>query len=463
MPVNSFEHYPMSWKPKFDKRAKPYYTYLADVLEQDIKEGIILPGTKLPPQRELADYLDLNLSTITKAFKICEMKGLISGSIGKGTYVTYDAIADTFLLPKVKDIIEMGSMIPEESAYDDIMHLVRDMVEEDNFRKWFGYVTPYEGIWQKEAAIRLIAKSGFHVQASDIMYANGGQNAISAILASLFRPGDRIGTDPFTYPGVKTVAKMLGIQLIPIACENGEMSETGIKYAIKNEGIKGLYLMPDYHNPTAHIMTDSMRKKISVIAKEENLLIIEDAINNLMKECPSIALASYAPERTIHIASLSKVIAPGLRLAYVVVPDNFKCQMEQALYNFNISVSPFMVEIAARLIASGKADEIIEKHRLEIKRRNRLVNKYFSEVECLGAETSIFRLLILPNEISEKRYVELANQRGVSVYPSEMFAVGATKPMNAVRIAIGAPKTLDELEKGLKVLHDILKESYAIQ
>jgi hypothetical protein len=72
MPINSFENYPMSWKPSIDKTKKPIYQALAGQLEQDILNGVLLPGTKLPSQRELADYLDLNLSTISKAFKVCD-------------------------------------------------------------------------------------------------------------------------------------------------------------------------------------------------------------------------------------------------------------------------------------------------------------------------------------------------------------------------------------------------------
>ena len=77
MPINSFENYPMSWKPDKQKLAYPVYYSLADLMEQDIKSGKLAANTKLPPQRELADFLDLNLSTITKAYKLCEMRGLI--------------------------------------------------------------------------------------------------------------------------------------------------------------------------------------------------------------------------------------------------------------------------------------------------------------------------------------------------------------------------------------------------
>ena len=73
MPVNSFENYPMSWKPDKTKLERPYYLSIATMLEQDIINGSLPANTKLPPQRELADFLDLNLSTITRAYKICEL------------------------------------------------------------------------------------------------------------------------------------------------------------------------------------------------------------------------------------------------------------------------------------------------------------------------------------------------------------------------------------------------------
>ncbi len=74
MPINSFENYPMNWKPKRPSKGQILYKALAEQLEQDINNGFLLPGTKLPPQRELADFLDVNVSTISRAFKICEKR-----------------------------------------------------------------------------------------------------------------------------------------------------------------------------------------------------------------------------------------------------------------------------------------------------------------------------------------------------------------------------------------------------
>ena len=99
MPVNSFENYPMNWKPDKELLKFPVYISLAELLEQDIMSGRLPANTQLPPQRELADFLDVNLSTITRAFKRCETKGLIYAIIGKGTFVSPNAALPVLDIP----------------------------------------------------------------------------------------------------------------------------------------------------------------------------------------------------------------------------------------------------------------------------------------------------------------------------------------------------------------------------
>ena len=70
MSINSFDNYYMSWRPELRRDGAPLYLSLAEQLERDIASGMLLPGTKLPPQRELADFLGINLSTISRAFKL---------------------------------------------------------------------------------------------------------------------------------------------------------------------------------------------------------------------------------------------------------------------------------------------------------------------------------------------------------------------------------------------------------
>ena len=124
MPINSFENYPMSWKPDKNQLKFPMYISIAELLEKDIQNGKIAPNTKLPPQRELADFLDINLSTITRAFQLCEMKGLIYGTVGKGTFVS--AHAPISERKQQNTLIPFGAIQP----YYQFNHIVAEITKE---------------------------------------------------------------------------------------------------------------------------------------------------------------------------------------------------------------------------------------------------------------------------------------------------------------------------------------------
>lgn len=459
MSINSFEDYPMSWKPVLAPEAKPVYRFLAHQLEQDIINGLLLPGTRLPPQRELADFLDINVSTVSKAFKVCELKGLLSATVGSGTFVSFDALSNAYLLSdrKTPNVIELGATLPDPDSYEPLAGQLKSMFNEADLVKLFGYSRPNDMLWQKDAAVKLMAKGGYETDIESILFANGGQNSIAAALAGLCKHGDKVGADPHTYPGLKTSAAMLGIQLVPIRQKNREMDEQALADACRNENLKGIYLVPDHHNPTTHRMSLPQRKALARIAREQNIFILEDATYHLM--CPQRmpAVATYAPERTIYIASLSKTVAPGLRLAYVSVPESYRQALSNALYNINISVSPLMAELAARVIVSGKLDVMIDSHRKHTMARNRRVNQILSNYTCHGDDTSIFRWIQLPAGISGANFESLALERGVQVYGAERFTVGNSLPENAVRMAVCAPETIAELECGLMILEKLLR------
>lgn len=458
MPVNSFEEYPMSWRPNISNISAPLYIAIAEQLEQDIKDGMLLPGTKLPPQRELADFLDVNLSTITRAFKLCGQKGLIYASIGSGTFVSTDAATNKILLPTSHSphMIEMGSVLPDNYVNEDITRYMKKMMSDSNFNNLFQYGRLEGNVWQNEAALKLLEKVNFQTD-QPILLGAGGQNAIVGTLAALFQAGDRIGTDPITYAGIKTAANMLGIQLVAIQQRDGEMTREGLLYACKNEHIKGLYVIPDFHNPTTHTMSLETRRMIAEVARDTGLIIIEDAIYSFLKEQPLAPIAYYAPEKVIYIASLSKTISPGLRLSYIVTPSALRKRIMETLYNINISISPMMLELATRLIHDGVAETILEKHKLYAKQQNALVNQYLSNYNILGGEACIFRWLILPDKFTGVQFELLAAKAGVQVYAAERFAVGNVKPINAVRLAITAPE--NQLEQALIILKDLLESN----
>ncbi len=457
MPINSFENYPMSWKPVINKNIKSLYLELAKQLEGDIINGTLLPGTKLPPQRELADYLDINVSTVSKAMKICELKGLLSSITGNGTFVAFDSLSNAYLLTEnsPNHLIDMGATLPENSINTLLLAFTKNMLENPGAEKLFNYNNPTDTLWHKNAAVHLLKKCGLKPKSSNILFSHGGQNALTAILAGVFHHGDKIGVDPHTYPGIKTSAAMLGIQLVPIKQINQQMDTDALDSACQNDDIKGIYIISTYHNPTTHTMNVQTRKAIAEIAKSRNIIVIEDGPYQLMGK-PIPPVSSFAPERSIYIASLSKTIAPGLRTAYIYAPKRFTAMLSSALYNLNVSITPIMAELASRVIISGQFDNILKMHKHHTKIRNKLADKYLSGFACYGDNTCIFRWLQLPSGVTGTEFEKKALAHGVQVYAAERFVVGTTIPEHAVRLAICAPKTLDELEKGFIIIRNLL-------
>lgn len=461
MPVNSFDDYPMSWTPDFRDATGPLYKIIAEKLENDINKGVLAPGTKLPPQRELADFLDINVSTVSRAFKLCEQKGFLCAEVGNGTFVASDAAANPYLIAEdgADGIIEMGSVFPENTVNREINVQLQKMMSEPDFGKLFQYGRPGGTPWQKETAAKFMKKAHFYVEPEHVLLANGGQNAIAAILAGMFQAGDRIGTDELTYSGIKTAANMLGIRLIPIQQNNHEITGEGLMYACKNERIKGIYVIPDYHNPTTHIMSQTTRKTIADIAKRERLIVIEDAIYSHLQEKTAAPIAAYAPEQVFYVSSLSKAVSPGLRMAFIAVPEQYQRLVAAALYNMNISVSPVMAELACRMIVSGAMENILARRRSQNRQRNAVVEQYLEGYKLFGESGCIFRWLLLPERFTGEAFEAKAYQAGVRVYGAERFAVGNAKSTGAVRLAVAAPANIDQLESAMKILQALLADA----
>ena len=142
MPINSFDHYPLSWKPDLSRLSRPYYLSLARDLEEKILTGELPEGTRLPPQRELADYLDLNYSTITRVYNACRRKGLVYGVTGRGTFVAPHpgasiAIEQPF---ERKDIIEMGFI----SGFPELASPVEEAMEKVLRRSYVRNLLSYD-------------------------------------------------------------------------------------------------------------------------------------------------------------------------------------------------------------------------------------------------------------------------------------------------------------------------------
>lgn len=472
MPVNSFDDYYMSWKPERERLERPYYLSLAQQLERDITEGHLPENTKLPPQRELADFLDLNLSTVTRAYKLCELKGLLYGVTGSGTFVSPGTRSkDTFLDrggSSEKAPIEMGMIRPFYETDNIVLDTARTIMGRGDASHLLEYSSPLGTDRQLNAARLWLHKLGVDVTEDNLMIVAGAQNALSVVLISLFRAGDKIAVDEYTYTNFKSLANLLQIQLAAVECDAGGMRPEALLALCRNSDIKGLYLMPACGNPTGICMPLGRRAELAEIIRQYGLLVIEDDIYSFLNlvssqsapspsvPCPAVARSFFSmlPEDTIHICSTSKSLCAGLRVAFLAFPRQYREQLISGMLSINLKTVSLNAEIIAELILGGEADRIVEKKISLARGRNRIFQKYFPDVRA--DIPRFFHWMQLPGGMTGPEAELLALQKGIHILGSQRFAVGNRNTTAYVRLSIASPRSEAELEEALGVLRELL-------
>lgn len=459
MPVNSFDDYYMSWKPEKKKLQRPYYLSLAQLLERDITEGILPENTKLPPQRELADFLDLNLSTVTRAYKLCELKGLLYGVTGSGTFVSPGTRSKDTFMDKGgspgRALIEMGMIKPFYETDSIVCSTARTILERRDVCRLFEYSNPLGTERQLHAARLWLQKQGTEADRNNLMIVAGAQNALSVILISLFRAGDKIAVDEFTYTNFKSLANLLQIQLIAVEGDECGMLPGALGFLCRNTGLKGIYLMPSCSNPTGTFMPQSRREELAEIIQKHHLTVIEDDIYSFLAPAGTKSFFSLLPENTLHICSISKSLCAGLRVAFLAFPEQLREPLVSGMLCINLKTVSLNAEIIAELILSGGANKVLEEKMALAKRRNCIFQKFFPAQK--GDIPRFFQWVQLPGELRSQEAELSALRKGIHILGSHRFAMGKQNSSDYIRISIVSPKSEEELERGLLMLQEILQ------
>jgi len=461
MPVNSFDNYPMSWKP--DKKAlkRPFYYSIATLLEQDIINGFLAPGTKLPPQRELADFLDLNFTTITRAYKLCEFKGLIYAVTGSGTFVAPNAARSiTISADKVTNCIDLGFVASFEQSNKIVAEAVQKVADKSYLEQLLNYNDPTGIPHQKTAGLNWMESFGIQADQEHIAIVSGAQNALAIALAALFEPGNRIATDLYTFSNFIELAKMFHIQLVPIPGDEFGMLPDELEKQCCQINIHGIFLMPSCGNPTTVMISDFRKQELAAVIRKHRLILIEDDIHAFLTAgiVPDYQqpMFNLLPEQSIYICGTSKSICSGLRVAYMVYGDALRKNILQAIFKINVKTSSLDAEVITELILSGKAHEIVSQKQQLAQSANDIYLEYFPHIRPVGHPLSFYRWLPIQEHNDAVQLETDLKRRGVLVFHSDRFLSGPTTPNKYLRVALSSTNSLDELKIGLEILKQYL-------
>lgn len=458
MPVNSFDDYYLSWRPKKEDLTKPYYLSLAKLLEADISSGVLSGGTELPPQRELADYLDLHFTTVTKAYNECRRRNLIYGIAGSGTFVNPHAVkpVTNSMETVVKrsaclqgtTAIEMGFISTFEQANQIVLEHLPQLIDQ-TVGVNFNYANPTGSERHKSAGLQWMAQVGVHADIDHTAIVTGSMNALAICLLALFGSGGRVVVDQYVNTNFIELSKLFHLQLIPARMDRYGMLPESLEQVCQKYAPTGIYLMPSCNNPTTACIPTKRRLALAEIIRRYDLTVMEDDQYAFALPDPLPSLWQLLPEQTLYICETAHSICSGLRIAYLAYPSRFQDKIYSALVNVNVKVSALDAEVVCRLIESGLADTIAGEKIARAKQAHGIFREIFPENFCAHPHC-FFRWLEIPQcgpgDLVEQ---ELLAQ-GVHVYHSRRFICGKADGTEHLRIALSSARSEEELRDGLR-------------
>ncbi|TIW16997.1 MAG: PLP-dependent aminotransferase family protein, partial [Mesorhizobium sp.] len=357
------------WRPRQLASAGPRYLALVNALEQDIADGRLSDGDRLPPHRDLARELSLSVGTVSKAYQAAEQRGIVSGHVGQGTFVRRRFAARA--VATGHEPVNLALNVPAEGNETQILSaLFGEVVRERDLAPLLRY-HPHGGIWKhREIVAASLSDKSFAVEPARLFLCNGAQHAIDIALRLVAKPGDSILVDAFTYSGFKAIAAAHHFTLVPVEMDGEGIDPEALKQACRS-GARVIYCMPTLQSPTARTMSLARRRRIAELAEELDLIVIEDDVYGFFFTERPVPIASLAPDRTFYVTSYSKCIAPGFRLGTLTVPTAQIAQAELLLHASAWFVAPMLGEAVVRLIENGKLEEVLRERRRQALERYR--------------------------------------------------------------------------------------------
>jgi len=448
------------WLPKIDRRGHAVYLDIVEVLENDIRSGRLSPGSRLPSHRALAQHLGVALGTVTQAYREALRRGLVFSSGKKGTFVGQTSQIPQDLIdarPPSLDTIDLSYNYPAPAEDPDPSEALRQMASYAHNRHLLGYTTVGGFLRHREAGVQWVKSFGLEVAPDQLIPTQGAQHAMTGVMAAICTPGDTVASDRYTFCGVKHACRLLNLNLVGISSDDNGVNPDDLEQVCQEYKPKVIYLVPTLNNPTTTILPLERREAIAGIADRYGIYIIEDEIYRPLVSNPPPPLTGMLPEKCFHIASASKVVAGGLRVAYVVPPASMMNALTDTLCSMSMMVSPLTLELFSRWIADGTVSKIIEGRRKDAVMRQDLAEAVLAGAGSFAKSPSYNIWLRLPDDWTAVQFASEAQRRGVLISPADSFHVGDGVADPALRVCLAAAADHDRLRKGLTVLSDILR------
>ncbi len=457
----------MIWQPTIDPTHRPVYQAIVSALATDVRAGRLRAGDRLPAQRAIARSLGVNLTTVMRAIAEAQRRGLVSARRGRGTYVHAGGRFSSAEADETA-VIDLTSNLPPEdwggahpegqpTLAERLSSAVVELSRGDAARELLRYPARGGSAADRHAGQAWLARRSVRVDAERVLVTGGADHALFLALLALTKPGDTILAEDLTYPGLRAMVAMLGRRIAPVRTDTSGIDPDALRAACRAKPVL-LFCSPTIQNPTATILPLERRKAVVAVAREVGLLMLEDDVYGALAIDAPAPLATLAPERVVYVTSLSKCVAPGLRVGYIATADDALAERLGAAIRGTTWTPPTLTTaVAGRWIMDGTADLALDAVRREIETRLAFAVRALAGYRVLSYPAAPHLWLWLPQGWTRAAFVERARRNGVAVLGSDAFASTETAP-EGVRVCLGAARDTAEARRAVARLAMTLRE-----
>lgn len=463
--------------------------HLADQLYRQLRDGIdsghLAAGTQLPPSRLLAEQLGVSRKTVAEAYSRLTYDNLLSGQVGRGTFITPHAPAlatpphSTVLASEASLArwrargVPMGRpALAQPSRYDFIGGASsKAHFPFDTWRQCSQYAlrqcqrtdTRYsiaQGLPElREAIARHIAFArGVQCRGAEVMVCNGAQQALDLIARVLIEPGCSVAMEDPGYPPARHLFEALGARInhVPVDAD-------GIRVDLIEDGVRLIYVTPSHQFPLGMPMSLDRRHALLKRAADLGAVIIEDDYDSEFRydARPTDALQSLDEHGLVaYVGTFSKTVLPELRLGYAILPPALLEPVRIAKQLSDWHTSTLSQWALARFISEGHLSRHIRRCReLYAARRERILQRLAGDLspwfEAVPTSAGYHLSALAKGELDVNFVIALARKVEVGLYPLRPFYQDAA-PRPGLLLGFGAIELLD-IDPALDRLRDTLQ------
>ncbi|HWL57669.1 MAG TPA: PLP-dependent aminotransferase family protein [Paracoccus sp. (in: a-proteobacteria)] len=447
------------WRPNPAFLQRPAYMSLADQFARAIGEGVLPAGTRLAPQRKLADELGLSVQTVSRAYEELIRRGLVLGEVGRGSFVLPAGAenAPPYLSERPGELIDLSILKPvtermHVDRFREGLHWVADNLTAAaalSFRP--NSVLPRH----RQVAVDWLRRGGIDTAPENVTITDGATSAITSAVMSAVPPGGTLAAAALTHHLLMPLCKYLGLHLEALPIDDDGIIPAALDAMARKGSLRAVYMQPAAINPMAIMTSAERRRELAEIARRHDILIIEnDMLNTMIVDRPP-PMAVLAPERTLHINGFTKTTLPGLRIAWLVSPGRMAAGTANRHLVTNWMATPAMVELLSHWVTDGTVEALIGWQRDALSVRHRIAREVLGGAAFRAHPQGLHLWLELPAGRDEEEFVAQARQRGVAIASGRAFRLGERDRRDAVRIALGSTGT-EELRRGLTLVAETL-------